>query len=391
MMATHSVHQTPQHEQLEQMNQINNIVSMNLSEAGVYAHPALMAYSQPEISGNGLAATVQPHSNQMSYVQYMHPAQLYARGHSVEHSFPNHMHQTNGEMAVIQPTYSMPDLNHNHQYALSSNGTALQFDSAAGLIATPNMTQHGHQLLLQHYKNTAQLHQPMYAPYPRVNSSSTPDLALQTHVRADANSSPDLVSRRNLQQSRQLDHSVDDLTLADSAHTDTGDREAINLMTSRFVQEVSASMGNPFNSEMNSYGANEVPWIPKNVSTPTYPDCGLTEHTYENLPASIEQSNANVNIDSVNTTLRTSDLDTTVEQIGFDNPAYGMPGLQTPVIDIVDSTDGAISTDSGAISQSLDVTIPLHSQTSSMSSATSSYLLPPDERVGFLYILLIVF
>ena len=46
----------------------------------------------------------------------------------------------------------------------------------------------------------------VYNPYPRADNSSMPNLALQTHGRSNANNSPDLVSRRNLQ------HSVDDLT-----------------------------------------------------------------------------------------------------------------------------------------------------------------------------------
>ena len=358
-----------QQQPLEQMNQMNTM--MNINQTGVYAHPAYMAYSQPDIS-----AHMSIHGNPMAYnVQYIHPAQqnFYNRFNSVEHPYPGHLQHHTSDMAGMQSTYSMPDLNHNHQYSLSPNGTTLQFDSAGGLIAAPNIAQHN-EMLLHHYKNNAHVQHTMYAPYPKVNSSSTPDLALQTHVRSDANNSPDLVSRRNLQ------HSVDDLT--EIEHSDTGDRAQLELMTSRYVQEV---MGN------NGYGANNIstsentnPWIPNNTSTPGYnisqnvvqqssipahqldidvptnesynTDSSVTDHTYENLPSTIQQSDLN-NSDSImetsnSSTIRTTDnTDHLSTQIGFDNPAYGMP----PSIDIADFTDGDLNVNRGAASCSADV------------------------------------
>ena len=379
---------TERKKQLTQMNHLNNMVSMNLTETGVYAHhPALMAYSQPDIS-----AHVSPFNHHpMSYV-YMHPAQhhLYTRGSSIEHPHPSHMPHTSELTGGIHSTYSMPDLNHNHQYSMSPNGTTIQVGS--GFVTTANMPAHQNDLLL--HQNGGHVNHTVYNPYPRANSSSTPDLALQTHGRSNANNSPDLVSRRNLQ------HSVDDLT--EIVRSDVGNQEEINCMTSQYEQFVTTNHASSFGAtnehippRSNLIQQGYIPPTPSirqpvvpshrlDVETPstdsTHHESNGSEHTYENLPSALPLHSNEWSDSGVK---ESHDTRTTTDQIGFDNPAYGMP----TGIDVVDATDGGVGMESDAVSQSLDISIPLHSHSNSISSAASSYLLPDDKMVSATVIL----
>ena len=412
-----------------------------------------MAYSQPEISNSGLSTAL---NNGVNYVSYINHG--YTRGSSVEHSCS--FQHPNPDVTYITPTLSMPDLNHNHHYVMPGNGAPMQFETNGELFQA--------QPIVNENKTFLQ-HQGPYTPYLRASSSSTPDLALQTEVRTDVSNSPDLVSRKNLQLSQNLEHSVEDLRMIDS---DTGNKDAIDAMTNAFMQEVMMS------NSTEQTGPNQ--WLPNGIRpTPSFTngplpppnhhqlqqnqldveipgaDTSVEEHTYENLPMLGGQIHTSLDTPvyqdpSLN---RTSDI----EQIGFDNPAYGMPALQTPThapsnsqtesldsdnqinpqddpllasltgqlpsviqdnsilqnptdTSILQNTsvvhDNSVSSqnigvveqnsmlynsvhvrDSSDICQSLDVSIPLHSHSSSISSTghSSSYLMPPDERVSIFF------
>ncbi len=173
--------QSPNH-----LEQINNVT--NLSHAQVYAHPEAMAYSQPEI---GYAH------------HYLNQHNVYANGY-IDITHPHlsyHRPIDRSESLIIQPTYSTPELN--------SHG--LSFSTSENMIS---------EALLNQYRPPP--------PYPRNYqrtraSSSTPDLATQT-MRINANSSPDLVSRKNLSNAQlvhqsHLDQSVENLAFeAHSLH-----------------------------------------------------------------------------------------------------------------------------------------------------------------------------
>ena len=160
----------------------------NISNSQVYSHPETMAYSQPEIS----------HNPPPSYTQYLAHRGMISNGSvnysvvdgSSGHSPTRPVDRTSS--LIIHPTYSTPELN--------TQGLPSQFTSSENYLIN--------ETIYNQYKPPP--------PYPRP-SSSTPDLATQT-TGTTASSSPDLVSRRNLNNANlvaqsQLDQSVENLAM----------------------------------------------------------------------------------------------------------------------------------------------------------------------------------
>ena len=160
-------------ERLTQPPSMEPVLHPNLSQAAVYTHPETMAYSQPEIG----------HSYPHAYM-----GALYSGGMADARDL-HYRPVDRSSSLIIAPTYSTPEL------------------TTQGLMLSSS-EQHVTPAFL------AQMRPP--PPYPRGNSSSTPDLASQTS-RPHANSSPDLVSRKNLSNAGviprpgYLDRSVENL------------------------------------------------------------------------------------------------------------------------------------------------------------------------------------
>ena len=147
----------------------------NIGRAQVYAQPELLAYSQPEM--------------RMQQQNILHPHQIPSSTTATNtRVYPITVDRTHS--LIIQPTYSTPEL-----YRMST--------------APQNMEQNLSPVMS--YK--------LPPPYPRSTSNSYPDLAMQPASSPTYNS-PDLVSRKNLNntallmQSR-LDKSVENLAAFD--------------------------------------------------------------------------------------------------------------------------------------------------------------------------------
>ena len=179
-----------QQQQQQQQHVVANttLALSNLGSAQIYSQPE-MAYSQPEIR------------KPPSYSQYMSPTARYNNPSLYANAFIDNAGQIQYRTVdsrpvdrtsslIIHPTYSTPEL---------SQGLPNHMSTSENLLS---------EALYNQYKPPP--------PYPRP-SSSTPDLASQT-ARVNINQSPDLVSRRHLNNTAlmaqsHLDQSVENLTL----------------------------------------------------------------------------------------------------------------------------------------------------------------------------------
>ena len=149
----------------------------NIGSAQVYTQPEMMAYSQPEIrhtqNYTGHLHDQGVHIDQLDKNSIcrnlLREAGMTQQVQLRQHVPTRPVDRTSS--LIIHPTYSTPELH--------LNPLPNPYSTSEQLIS---------EVLLNHYKPPP--------PYPR-SSSSTPDLASQT-ARAQASSSPDLVSKKNL-------------------------------------------------------------------------------------------------------------------------------------------------------------------------------------------------
>lgn len=225
----------------QNLEQMNNLANTNLSQAQVYCHPEMTAYSQPEIS--------------QFAAHYINQSHVYSNG-LFDIGVNNNYHYRpvdRSNSLNVHPTYSSPDL----------NGVMMNGD------------------VLRQYRPPP--------PYPRP-SNSTPDLASQTtRSRGNIGDSPDLVSRRNInlgalvEQSR-LDQSIENLNM-----------EAYNLhISQQLLQQQTETTPQTFSNHIyaNTPPVDTTSYSIQNTPLPVVPPYGNQQQYNHGHQVAVSHTNS---------------------------------------------------------------------------------------------------